>query len=166
MRNLCNKLRTRDEKGVMLSERGKEYLKRPSGVIEQFLSTIREEYDSLQLDIVRVKAFTYMSRVSLNFERVSTLSQWDQCFSSSSVGEKNYSLLKTKEEDRCYNLATRSLWPPLDIGASQTQTDFPRNIGMYWTTCEKKYFPNTKEVSAPIASQNLLISYMLLITRS
>jgi hypothetical protein len=74
MRNLCNKLCIRDEKGVMLSEREKGYLKRPSWVIEQVLSSLKEEYDSLQLDIVRVKEFTYMSRASLKFERLSTLS--------------------------------------------------------------------------------------------
>ena len=66
MRNMCNKLCPRDEKGVMLSERIKGCLKRPSWVIEEVLSSVKEEYDSLQHKIVRVKALNYKSRASLN----------------------------------------------------------------------------------------------------
>jgi hypothetical protein len=83
MRNLCNKLCPRDKKGVMLSERGKGCLKRKGWVIEQGLSNFREEYDSLHLDIVRFKALTFMSRASLNFKRLLTLSEQDPSFSSS-----------------------------------------------------------------------------------
>ncbi len=83
----------------MLSERGKGCLKRPSWVIEEVLSSLKEEYDSLQHGIVRVKALNYMSRASLNYKRLLTLSEQDPSFSSSSVGDENFSQFKTYQKD-------------------------------------------------------------------
>jgi len=128
MRNLCNKLCPRDENGLMLSERGKGCLKRPSWVIEEVLSSLKEEYDFLQPEIVRVKALTYMSRASLNFKRLLTLSEQDPSFSASSVGDENYTQLKTYQED------------------ATTWRQGP--YGVLWTEEHLKRKPTFQEISA------------------
>jgi len=63
VQNLCNKLCPQDEKGVMISEREKGCLKHLGRVIEQVLSSLIKEYDSLQLEIVRVKVNIHVERI-------------------------------------------------------------------------------------------------------
>ena len=73
MKQLCNKFCPRDDRGMMLSERGKGGLKRPAWVIESVLSGLRDEYDSSMLESARSKALNYMSRNAHSYSRLMLL---------------------------------------------------------------------------------------------
>jgi hypothetical protein len=99
MKDLCSKLCPRDENGMMLSERGKGCLKRPAWVLENVMSSLREEYDPSQLERVRVYASKFMSRTALSFTRLLNLSKQDPLFATSvGTDDKRRLLSQYKEE--------------------------------------------------------------------